>query len=70
MKFDASKNKLDKDDVAPFAGAWIEIISPKVLYLLVLVAPFAGAWIEISDLDLYTLRCTVAPFAGAWIEIN
>ena len=32
--------------VAPFAGAWIEILVPSALYILVPVAPFAGAWIE------------------------
>ena len=36
------------DRVAPFAGAWIEIISPSVIRLCNLVAPFAGAWIEIA----------------------
>ena len=35
-------------DVAPFAGAWIEI--QKIHYHLMAwhVAPFAGAWIEIN----------------------
>ena len=34
--------------VAPFAGAWIEIISSRPLTATgTSVAPFAGAWIEI-----------------------
>ena len=34
--------------VAPFAGAWIEIIFCGAFYSRGRVAPFAGAWIEIS----------------------
>ena len=34
-------------NVAPFAGAWIEIIAIVVLSKQQKVAPFAGAWIEI-----------------------
>ena len=33
--------------VAPFAGAWIEILTTWTDYTQTLVAPFAGAWIEI-----------------------
>ena len=33
--------------VAPFAGAWIEIINNLVDVCIASVAPFAGAWIEI-----------------------
>ncbi len=33
--------------VAPLAGAWIEISKPSAGYLFVSVAPLAGAWIEI-----------------------
>ena len=36
-----------KMNVAPFAGAWIEIILFRCRQILVIVAPFAGAWIEI-----------------------
>ena len=35
------------DIVAPFAGAWIEILNHTTKYLSITVAPFAGAWIEI-----------------------
>ena len=33
--------------VAPFTGAWIEILNQKVNDLTAEVAPFTGAWIEI-----------------------
>ncbi len=33
-------------DVAPFAGAWIEIRETLSARDLMNVAPFAGAWIE------------------------
>ena len=33
--------------VAPFAGAWIEILYWSYGYVVYGVAPFAGAWIEI-----------------------
>ena len=33
--------------VAPFAGAWIEILAPAAPPNCTKVAPFAGAWIEI-----------------------
>ena len=36
------------NEVAPFAGAWIEISSPFIFSSISFVAPFAGAWIEIQ----------------------
>ena len=33
--------------VAPFAGAWIEMLKMSLVNLRIKVAPFAGAWIEI-----------------------
>lgn len=35
--------KMSADDVAPFAGAWIEISSPFIFSSISFVAPFAGA---------------------------
>ena len=35
-------------EVAPHAGAWIEIHALVTLHALLRVAPHAGAWIEIS----------------------
>ena len=57
--------------VAPYAGAWIEIIKNVVDYMEQIVAPYAGAWIEIgTHQNLSDTDYTVAPYAGAWIEIN
>ncbi len=57
--------------VAPFAGAWIEILIKRNSVLSGVVAPFAGAWIEILvPYGCMAFTNTVAPFAGAWIEIT
>ena len=45
MKFAVAKIK---SIVAPFAGAWIEIVNKQAIFKIIQVAPFAGAWIEIS----------------------
>ena len=55
--------------VAPFAGAWIEIVRHANCYHIFIVAPFAGAWIEIFAVFVQALHTLVAPFAGAWIEM-
>ena len=36
------------ENVAPFAGAWIEIEIGEDYEYNLMVAPFAGAWIEIA----------------------
>ena len=69
MKYPAKPDKPSETEVAPFAGAWIEIISLAAIAVMVLVAPFAGAWIEIPKIMNSILVADVAPFAGAWIEI-
>ena len=56
-------------NVAPFAGAWIEIYLASVNSEDISVAPFAGAWIEINIIKNFPDDVDVAPFAGAWIEI-
>ena len=56
--------------VAPFAGAWIEIVIGWECGVPVAVAPFAGAWIEILLNTKTRPHLSVAPFAGAWIEIS
>ena len=56
--------------VAPFAGAWIEILGVRRLGADSSVAPFAGAWIEILGVRRLGADSSVAPFAGAWIEIS
>ena len=57
-------------NVAPFAGAWIEMPRQIQRQKAIQVAPFAGAWIEIFIASLKNCNRPVAPFAGAWIEIK
>ena len=38
--------------VAPFTGAWIEIVIDVIAALTDSVAPFTGAWIEINYHDI------------------
>ena len=58
------------DSVAPFTGAWIEILFlVKDMSDGADVAPFTGAWIEISPPCTTRKTSIVAPFTGAWIEI-
>ena len=55
--------------VAPFAGAWIEMVYASAVRCQTYVAPFAGAWIEMITTIIRIASLTVAPFAGAWIEM-
>ena len=48
LKFKDLNADRNSKNVAPFAGAWIEIHIIKKSYVFTEVAPFAGAWIEIS----------------------
>ncbi len=57
-------------DVAPYAGAWIEIIKLNKFEKKRGVAPYAGAWIEICEAKYDFFAKSVAPYAGAWIEIT
>ena len=57
------------DAVAPFVGAWIEMVIVQLSITLCRVAPFVGAWIEILTVFLTCTLMYVAPFVGAWIEI-
>ena len=55
--------------VAPHAGAWIEMPSMEMMKNSPSVAPHAGAWIEIKRCSAGRNAAFVAPHAGAWIEI-
>ena len=57
-------------EVAPLAGAWIEIYSWNTTLIGYTVAPLAGAWIEIFLCCSKYRYYPVAPLAGAWIEIS
>ena len=52
LKFRDGLADVCRTDVAPFAGAWIEMESCCLTSLASGVAPFAGAWIEISCLGV------------------
>ena len=41
-----TKKNMPPNEVAPFAGAWIETVLLICNFLRRSVAPFAGAWIE------------------------
>ena len=47
MKYTGIITKLEKDNVAPLVGAWIEISKLKFSSNSAKVAPLVGAWIEI-----------------------
>ena len=53
LELDHLADWMDKIQVAPFAGAWIEIIRFVSLPASSTVAPFAGAWIEIFRTFFY-----------------
>ena len=57
-------------EVAPYAGAWIEIHDGAAMIPHAVVAPYAGAWIEIAFDYAGLFMQRVAPYAGAWIEIH
>ena len=56
--------------VAPYLGAWIEILNLVHFVLYIIVAPYLGAWIEIFLKWSERLFLFVAPYLGAWIEIS
>ncbi len=68
MKPPDPKKRRQPEDVAPFAGAWIETPRLRQAEAVYVVAPFAGAWIETRVNVPQITRPRVAPFAGAWIE--
>ena len=47
LKLKYAKHHCSNDEVAPHAGAWIEIQILQFMRQMKLVAPHAGAWIEI-----------------------
>ena len=46
---DARLQRAEYLGVAPFTGAWIEMLCSSYAALWRSVAPFTGAWIEIPD---------------------
>jgi len=70
LKWKQQQRLSELQHVAPFMGAWIEIIAKKALIDKERVAPFMGAWIEIENNNTKEFLEDVAPFMGAWIEIS
>ena len=56
--------------VAPYTGAWIEIMYNPAKSPCGQVAPYTGAWIEIVRQKAHRGGFKVAPYTGAWIEID
>ena len=54
MKWDVVGDRDADFGVAPFTGAWIEIMMPGMAPMVCSVAPFTGAWIEIKLKALMT----------------
>ena len=69
LKFDVLDAGPPAAGVAPFTGAWIEILKLLPFSVDMIVAPFTGAWIEIIGKAHMVGRDPVAPFTGAWIEM-
>ena len=56
--------------VAPFAGAWIEILKLLSSKQMNKSLPSRGRGLKYRRADSFKGYRTVAPFAGAWIEIE
>ena len=56
--------------VAPFAGAWIEILVSTFAFNTQLSLPSRERGLKSSELFTAAEAIRVAPFAGAWIEIG
>jgi len=69
LKLESTYRICQRRQVAPHAGAWIEMARQARIFLSKAVAPHAGAWIEIPGKLQFVARINVAPHAGAWIEI-
>ncbi len=70
LKYEASPRSPADRRVAPFTGAWIEILLRADHRVERKVAPFTGAWIEIPRRSAAWPSPRVAPFTGAWIEMQ
>ena len=55
--------------VAPFAGAWIEILQKLIINVSNASLPSRERGLKSNNSRTEALSCIVAPFAGAWIEM-
>ena len=58
------------DQVAPFAGAWIEMVGQLLLRYVTKSLPSRERGLKSREFRKIKKRNLVAPFAGAWIEIH
>ena len=71
LKSAALDNKIIKGFVAPYTGAWIEIIlwdAPAASAARSLPTRERGLKFRIDDIECH--KVDVAPYTGAWIEIS
>ena len=61
MKFRVTAPVIGPPEVAPRAGAWIEIYAVDHPQYMVVVAPRAGAWIEMPPVVAAVLSVTSLP---------
>ena len=55
--------------VAPFTGAWIEILLTKDLNKTLMSLPSRGRGLKYQTILWQSTSKSVAPFTGAWIEM-
>ena len=70
MKLKKAEEEKPKVQVAPFAGAWIEININIVDHYMVGSLPSRERGLKLKKKIRVWMVRRVAPFAGAWIEIN
>ena len=70
LKFESVVELADGFPIAPYRGAWIEILIKSTSSRVIVVAPYRGAWIEMVNLSFLFISHVVAPYRGAWIEIS
>lgn len=54
--------------IAPYVGAWIEMLSVGETLMSYCIAPCMGAWIETCVSYNISIKEEIAPRMGAWIE--
>ena len=70
MKLSHGEKAIERENVTPFVGVWIEtsvlLLCPNCLK----VTPFVGVWIETLMITDAAFASNVTPFVGVWIETH
>ena len=69
LKFPDQRKKSAHSNVAPLAGAWIEIINDLIKFFQIRSLPSRERGLKSSMDAISEDSSLVAPLAGAWIEI-